>query len=377
MKKQILLLLTLLSMAVSNSQVSVSESYKGRLKKFDTEVFKKFKGTTTVFILSNAYDKSAYEALLKSVWTVTPFEVVSPNDFDYVNFLTDKYSFAHLRSFCHKSQSTYDPKTGRHTGGSTFFLTSLIDFYMLDLDKINKKIDKIKNNEEKLYDLISDNKIELGAIFLSSNTEMLALANQNFTPGPDFGSVSKSRPYYSAYSNKLNLMDRELSDYEKKMHALVYDKNSFKTYSLGYLKNSFQQINTLIDKEEFVWVYEEDFKTDEIKNLKNATLYFPEYIKIKYKPTKFIDEEWDSSELIEIISNYNYKNEFISQDDLDNKIKNDEDFYYLRFTKVNNQKFFQIVNGKTGNVIYSDYATGLTEYNIKEKDFKKLSKAIL
>ena len=38
--------------------------------------------------------------------------------------------------------------------------------------------------------------------------------------------------------------------------------------------------------------------------------------------------------------------------------------------------FFQIVNSKTGEVIYKVYPNGMMKANLKESDFKDLAKAI-
>lgn len=360
MRKQILLFLTIMSVSFSKAQISIGANSVGKLEKFKPEVFKNFKNTTTIFVLSNAYDKASYDAILKDSWNITPYEIVSPNDFDFRNYLTDKYSFAHLRSYTNE-------------GSSTFFIHSNIDFYMLDLKEINEKIEKVKDDQEKFVKLIIKNKINVGSILLHTNTEMLARANKNFGSGGGFALVSKSPEFY-AYSKKTG--NEKLSDYKKEMIDLVYDKNSFNNLTLGLLKNNLQQINNSISKEEFVWAYGES-KSTEIKKLKTATLYLSENLKTRYNPNKFRDEEWKTGELEKIVSKYKYTKEFISQAELDQKIKNAEDFFYLRLVKVNSEKFVEVVNGKSGEVVYHNYETGMSEYNIKEKDFENLNKAIL
>jgi hypothetical protein len=59
---------------------------------------------------------------------------------------------------------------------------------------------------------------------------------------------------------------------------------------------------------------------------------------------------------------------------LETKILNNEEFYYLNFGYY--LRYFQIVNSKTGEVIYKVYPNGMMKANLKESDFKDLAKAI-
>lgn len=360
MKKFNILFALLLSVWSLNSQVSVSASSKGSLDKFKPEVFNNFKKTTTLFVLSNVHDQSEYEKLLKETWTVTPYKLVSANDFDYKNYLSDKFSFAHLRASVNSE--------------SSFNLHSLIDFYMLDMTKISPKLEKSKNDYEKFLDLVTDNKINLGCIELYANTDMLSEINKNFGSGGGFALVAKNPDFY-IYSNKDFPLKKKLSDYRVSMRSRIYDKNTFKNYSIGMLKNYFQKINDLLNKESFYWMYEVD-NTKEVKNLKTKTLYLPDYIKANYKPGKISDENKSEKDLKELFKDYKYKYEFISEDNLSTKISNNEEIYYLRNVRVNNQKFFQVVNSKTGEIVYRFYEAGMGTYNIDDKDFKNLAKAI-
>lgn len=360
MKKNIFLTILLFIVFSANSQISVSSSFRGSLDKFKPEVFKTFKGTTTIFILSNIFDKSKYDELLKSCWTVTPYKIVSANDFDYNDYLDSKYSFAHLRATV--------------TSESAFYLNSLIDFYMLDMSRISLKLDKSKDNYEKFLDLVTDNKINIGSFQLYANTEMLKEINKNFGSGGGFALIAKNPDFY-IYSKKEFPTKKKLSDYRISMRGRIYDNKSYKSYSVGMLKNYFQKMNSLLTKEEFYWMYESDIK-EEVKNLKTKVLYIPDYNKITYRPGRFSDEPKSEKELTELFEDYKYKYEFISVENLDSKILNNEEVYYLQYVRVNNEKFFSIVNGKTGEVVYRDYEAGMGTFNIDNKDFKNLAKAI-
>lgn len=361
MKKKIIYLITLFLSTLTFAQYSVSKSDAGRLVEFEKERLERFKGTTTVFILSNVYSKSEYEAILKESWTVTPFIVVSANDFDYMDYLDVKYSFAHLQMNIRQMRMS-------------FSMECEINFYNLDIEKLNSKIEKVKKSKHKqeaLIDLIRDTKRGLATIGLFCNTEVVKLADKNNGSGGGF-SVTFRDPSIYTYSKKTN--DEKVSDYQKSMIELVYDKPSFKNYSLGHLKNYFQIINKHLDKEEFIWMFDIGKKPEVIKDLKTATLYLPEYIKVEYNPRKIADSDFSEKDLKEILEAYKYKYEFISPSDLDAKILNNEEFYYLRFGGINAGSFFQIVNGKSGEVVFQNYAP--LRYNIKDKSFKELNTAI-
>ena len=56
--------------AISKNAVFLKSS------EFENKRFDDFKKTTTIFVLNNLYEKKQYEEMLKSSWTITPFEVV-------------------------------------------------------------------------------------------------------------------------------------------------------------------------------------------------------------------------------------------------------------------------------------------------------------
>lgn len=149
----------------------------------------------------------------------------------------------------------------------------------------------------------------------------------------------------------------------------------------GNLKNMIQYVNNQISKNS-----EKDFFSDtrnesELANLKNATLYIPNYW---YGEKGTILENLKEDDkyvkvhvkfLNDLIKSYPYKSELISRSDLDNKILSTvEDFYYLNYIQSSADKIISVINGKTGDVIYSSVTKN--SYRIKEKDIEKIGKLI-
>jgi len=149
----------------------------------------------------------------------------------------------------------------------------------------------------------------------------------------------------------------------------------------GNLKNMIQYVNNQISKNS-----EKDFFSDtrnesELANLKNATLYIPNYW---YGEKGTILENLKEDDkyvkvhvkfLNDLMKSYPYKSELISRSDLDNKILSTvEDFYYLNYVQSSADKIISVINGKTGDVMYSSVTKN--SYRIKEKDIEKIGKLI-
>lgn len=372
LKKKILIIIILLAFININAQISVSAGNTGKIEKFKPEVLKKFKSTTTIFILSDVFNKEQYDEILKKSWTVTPYLIISSDDFDYQKYLNGKFSFAVLSAY------TVNKKT-------TFYLHSSINLFVFDMEVIDKEIVKVKTNakdknrDEKVNDLLAKNIINIAKIELFSNTDMLKLADKDYKSHRSMMTSDWSNPNSIFFRNvtTFNIAKNKnsLNEYEKTIMNFTFKQKTFKNYSLGMLKNYFQKLNDLLTKEENYWMYETDY-TKEVKNLRTKILYIPDYNKVKYKPGKIEDENRSDKDLKELFEDFNYKYEFITENDLNTKILNSEEIYYLRYVKVNNQKIINIVNSKTGEVIYRDYEAGFGTYNIDGKDFKKLAKII-
>jgi hypothetical protein len=95
--------------------------------------------------------------------------------------------------------------------------------------------------------------------------------------------------------------------------------------------------------------------------LKGDTLYLPEYIKDDCKDFE--------------LKNLPFSVSFISQIKLDSMILNrTEKFYYLSCIINSSEKYINVFEGASGNMIYTKYYT--MEYKFKKYDLKKIAEAI-
>ncbi|MBP2834289.1 hypothetical protein J8281_19065, partial [Aquimarina sp. U1-2] len=70
---------------------------------------------------------------------------------------------------------------------------------------------------------------------------------------------------------------------------------------------------------------------------------------------------------------YDFQYKVVSNNELNTKILNKENIYYLMYTRFNQIKILSIINSLSGDVIYM---TQENSHNVKPKDLKQISKLI-
>jgi len=292
-------------------QITVGTRTIGPFRDFDKGEYEIIKKKTTLFVVKDL-DLEQFKKMIQDVWTYNSYEVIAIEDYDIENYVGEKYAPFKVGGYVTEITS----KSGMVSTRVKVYLKYFY-FYL-------KNLKKQKFRERTI-----------AAVFLSPDVE---------TAGETIGSLTFQN-LYEGYNN----------------------------YSLGYLKNYFQKINKELVNEGYSWAYASDFNKKKLKSLKENTLFVPDYIKLKYNAWVFAENDRkDSNKLFE---KYKYKYEWISKEDLSDKILNaKEDFYYLAYIRVNSEKFVNVVNGKTGEFIYRDYET--FTYNIKRNDIKKLDSKI-
>jgi len=319
-------------------QISVGPTHIGKGKKFKKGVVEKFKKTTTIFILNEKYSEEEYKKILDQVWKVTPFKIVFHEDFDIMDYLRGNYSFFQIKGFSRNVTTS--------SGLTTTSLFINLDLNMYNSTKILSKLEKLspKKIDKKINDILSSYEIGLAQVPLYPKDEFV------------FG-----------------------GNYIEDM----YKSDIFFYYNLGLLKNYFQKTSDLLSFEKEYWLYETDYEID-LKELAESKLYVPRYIGVKYNGWIGEDSSQDDDNIKNIFKNYEYGYEIIGNKELSDKIINEENFYYLRYTRRNTEKFLSIVNSITGNIVYRNYPNssgvglGLLKlssfsYKIKPKDIRDIS----
>lgn len=335
--KKIILIIALILSAKNYAQVAISPSYRGADDEFKKGEIEAFKKTTTVFVLSNIYDKAEYVKILKEAWTVTPFLVVDFNDFNVVDYANGNFSIAKLYGDIIVSSK-----------GTVYTHNNLI-LRNINPEKFEKNFIKLKKGDKHYSS-------KLESIFIENSTDLARV------------------PLCSTNSFLIEMMKSRGSDEKaSSLYEKMYTEQCFTNANLGMLKNYFQQISLSLTKEEHYGLYD-DFSRPEIKDLKDKVLYIPEVYKMEYNPWKMTEKLREEKEVKELLEDYKYKYEFISDTDLEQKILSNEEIFYLRYVSMNGNKYLQVVNGITGDPVY--YSYGALTYNIKDNDFDEINNEI-
>lgn len=337
MKKIITVLFLALS-ALTHGQLSMRTDKK--------EILDRFKSTETIFILSNAYETKVYDDILKQAWTVTPYKIVKIEDFNPLEYIDDKHSFAMLDGNIVMKKNTS-------------YMHSYMSFFMFDQEDKLKEIEKFKKKTGKKreeYDLMRENRVTIADFFLYKNQDFI-------------------KKNYSAPFMHLKAMpgDNMLRVTKYLTDEMYQDGTVFHNYNPGFLKNYFQKVNALITDGKPYGLYG-GACTPEIKELKNKTLYVPQYVGLKYNSFSKTESDKTEENKAKLFKDYKYSYEYIDTDKLSDKIMAGEEFYYMRYVMENAQKYVQVVNSKTGEIVYKNYHP--MSYNLNEDNMEEIKKAI-
>jgi len=316
------------------SQISVSARHTGKVAKFKKEELQKFKETTTIFVFSDIYDIDVYEQILENSWDVTPYEIVPVQEFNILDFLDGKHSFATIEGYL---------KTISKSSGLEYTkLYMHFDISMYNSDEILKKLTTSTNSNNRSK-ILSKNRINIA----------------QFSLFPKVGATMTGNTYSAEY-----IVEK------------MFTEDIFYNYEPGILKNYFQKINRQLKKEEVYWKYQNSYDVS-LKKLKSDTLYIPMNIKETFLFLKRKKQDNRDQIVEDLFTNYEYNYKFLENETLNAEILNNEEFYYLRFVRESAEKFIQIVNSRTGEIIYSDYVPGkVFSYNLKKKYIDALNKRI-
>lgn len=283
-------------------------------------------GTTYVVINDSLSDKiKQYMSVLKKYWTHSKIEFTTISEIDKTMAPENSYLM-----FGSTTNTTTSIRTGSY-GFQREGVSASCTYIYLELFTIKQEVFKAKR---KKYKFNYKDKIKIARIDL-------------FT---DFKAVQD-----------VNLIFN--SNFDGNGH--IYN------WGPGILKNNIQTLMDYLRKNEVVQLKNEIENDIALKELKDQTLFVPDYIFIKYN--KFNGNESKKLDEEDIFEDYKNKFTVVSIDELNNKIlKETKPFYYLIYIRSCTQKFINVVNSSTGEIIYSEYSA--ISYNIKTKDLRRLYK---
>jgi len=142
----------------------------------------------------------------------------------------------------------------------------------------------------------------------------------------------------------------------------------------GILKNYVQILSELLTAGNERKFTQEITDNAEIKRLKTDTLYIPKFV--AYKIVKFGAVTTEKTDLSKLVSNYKLPYSIITTQQLNDKILNKKgDIYYFMYMHSNRAKYIAVINGFTGEIVYSDYSKSTDD--VTDGDFKDLRSNII
>lgn len=305
--------LTLFFSITVSSQVTVGKSIIGKFKDFKKGEYEIIKKKTTVFVIDDL-DLQAFNKMIQDVWTYNDYIVIAREDYNKDSYKSEKYAPFVIEGFVRTTTNTQTGSTRE-----SVFVYHRYFYYTL---KKGRKETKTKTHT-------------IAGVFYAGDVE----TTLRTTSSQSFGNM------YDGYNN----------------------------YGLGYLKNYLQKINHEFSTKGYSFAFAEDYDKKKMKALKTQPLFIPNFIQNKYNAwiasPNFGEEEREEPD--DLLKGYDHPYEWISKEDLNEKILNaTEDFFYLMYVRLNSEKILAVMNGYTGDMIYQDHQ--ILSYNIKRKDLRRI-----
>jgi len=318
--KQLLALFLLISFSVQ-SQIVVGKHKLFELSpsKNDKELIDILEQKKTLFVLPSTFSIKDYEEVINSVWNISAVEVVWNENFDKMKqeeieakYPLNIYSYFRLTS----------TKVRRTSSSGT-----IVDYLF---NKMDLNVYKFKKKNNKGKDIFEDEPI--ATIFFTPNIQQ----------------------------RKDNVSGRKINSSE------------FLNFDLGYLKDYLKIVNNKLKVNGYVNCFDDFQDKKNLKNLKLKTLYIPESTGLKYNPA--LRTEGKKRDNDELLKDYKYKYEVVTDEQLNEKILKGEEIFYLQYSQINSYKLISVIDNKNSEISYN-LKTSMS-YNINAKDFKELSKKI-
>jgi hypothetical protein len=159
--------------------------------------------------------------------------------------------------------------------------------------------------------------------------------------------------------------------------SLIYDyrystEGHIFNWSPGMFKNYMQLISRDISNGITRTAAKSETVVEDLKLLKNKTLYIPEYAFEQHNSNQ---KSLGFTPAAEMMADYPYSYKVVSNNELSKMIAESEDkIYYLLFVRSNSDKYFAVMEGHDGNIVYHRHTP--QSINVKKSDIKKLAKVI-
>lgn len=318
---RLLLACTLLLLAPAlHAQIFVAESAEKGRKKSDNSPG--LSENITLFVLQEKdyRNKEIFEEAIRASWTLTPFRVITEEEkslyYGKEGYLWFGFGGQIIQRVSRSGMTT----TNTHLS---------YDLYRLDPNRKGTKLERSTLASFQLH--------------------------------PDMPTYRESERIF---------MGR---DAERKFGEYVYRKSIFNNWGPGFLRTYLKVINDMLVSGEGRRVYKELNEKLALKPLIRDTLYIPDYVTVRMNPLtgKVSEPDTDDEDIKKV---YPFPHKFVSSEQLNEMILSGKKFFYLNYVKSSTDKYINVFNNETGQMIYAEYVP--VSYNFRNKDLSRLSKLI-
>jgi len=346
--RNLLTFLALLSMLTTAAEAQINVGSERQTKfvagDFESQNIDALREAETLFIMRPGDEDKIeeWQAMLDEVWTYNKITAIKRGDLSNQREGADGVRYAFLGLEGHAT--TVRTKT-------TSFITA---HYYLHLSMAGDKIPY-------------------------TNRQLRQFERRGETPEPKYEILSFARiavypdgalaQLANEFRNSFSLTDDQKNDHMD----YVYNEANFYNWEMGFLKNSLQEVNRVLNNGETRWIYSETSDESQLRTLRRKTLYVPDYLLIQFN--KFNGNEDKRHDEKRLFRNYKYHYELIDASELSVKIlEAEEPFYYFNYVRSTTDAFYTITNAQTGEIIYSKYHPG--SYNIRPRNIRHLNRTI-
>ena len=161
--------------------------------------------------------------------------------------------------------------------------------------------------------------------------------------------------------------------------SLIYDyrfntEGHIFNWSEGMLKNYLQQMQDYLERGQKRSGFRPGPAKAELKQLKTDTLFIPDYVLKEFNT--YLEAKGTQSAQ-ELMANYPYPYKIISNKALSKKIlacPKGKKIYYLLFVRSNSDKYVSVIEGQSGDILYSRLRP--LQFNLRPKDLQRLANKV-
>ena len=349
MKINLVIVFFVLSISGVFAQVNIGKSkspFNLYVSDHKQATFDKLKNIETIFVVPNSLlNKEELKTKIEELWTFNKITFVEEElsddeskNLDPLNSIVHKYVSPNYMVIRLIDNVYSKSKTGGMMGPQTRRVGAYIVFKFKA--SIFEKIKEDKKGKLK-YD-----EVTVAEIFFTPNIRLRQDVAHSVGGKMKFGNFDKINEKYG-------------------------EEPGFYNFDLGYVKNYFQALNQRLSDSQNLKIEDGIENLEKLIELRSKTLYVPKWSLLKYNAMAATFGKTRPAE--ELFEKYKHNYEVISNDKIDSKIMNGDDFYYLMHTQFNQKRIISVIYSITGEIIYLNEDGG---YNISDSDMKKLSNLV-